>query len=116
MAKRRCGELGPILALNASRTLLSECHIASSGSRIAGEEIGHQVLDTTRILTKGDFMKTASLPFRVTERLTWARHRNARRVVMVLLVSICCGSDVSAQEKTVTPAEALQRLKDGNLR
>jgi carbonic anhydrase len=60
-------------------------------------------------------MKTANFSDPI-QRLTWAHHKSVRRVVTVLLVGICCGSAASAQEKAATPAEALQRLKDGNLR
>jgi carbonic anhydrase len=60
-------------------------------------------------------MNAARLLSDRTPRLTWA-HQCARRLVMVLLVGACCSSAVSAQPTPPTPAEALQRLKDGNHR
>src|SRR6266478_3395178 len=61
-------------------------------------------------------MRTANQLSGLNLRLTGAHHMSARRFLTVLLVSLCCGSAAPAQEKPATPAEALQRLKDGNLR
>ncbi len=61
-------------------------------------------------------MKSTNLLSDLIRRLVWANHNYVLPFMTPLLLGIFCGLGASAQENAATPAGALQRLKDGNLR